>query len=109
MGNGDQTDPMWPEGLSHIRQWALNTGLMPAAQRLTLLAIACHAGEEGTCRISQNGLGNLTGSTRQTISQHIQSLGEAGHLEATPVTTDRGIQYRYLLTGVYRGWVPDPK
>ena len=104
-----EAQPYWPQGLPHIRHWSLNTGVMPPLHRFTLLAFSCHAGEDGKCDPSQGTIARLTGNTRQTVSEHVRFLVQIGEMETTPIITDQGLRYEYLLTGLYHDWVPTPK
>ena len=43
------------------------------------------------------------------MSEHVGFLVRIGEMETTPIITDQGLRYEYLLTGLYRDWVPTPK
>ena len=102
-------EPSCPNGMSEILDWAWTTGIMPPPQRLTLLTISRHAGEAGKCDPSQSTIAELVGVARQTVSRHVQFLARIGELIVTPIITDQGLRYEYVLAGALNNWAPTPK
>ncbi len=100
----------WPEGISHIVDWARNTGpVIPDVHRIVLLAIAAHAAEDGFASVSMAKLAWLVGCSRQAVARRIMFLEDHELLEQEEHITDKGLGYRYLLTGLDRNWVRLPK
>ena len=100
----------WPEGIPHVVAWALNTGpVIPDTHRIVLHAIAAHATEDGFASVSMARIAWLVGCGRQAVARRIMFLEDHELLEQQEHISEKGLGYRYRLTGLDRNWVPLPK
>jgi len=67
---------------------------LPPGERLVMLALADHAGEDGTCYPSIRRLCERTGMSERTVQGHIKKLTQAGYLTVA-ANAGRGLANLY--------------
>lgn len=77
--------------------WAWDQECSNAGEKLTLIALADHAGEDGTCWPSSGRLCEKTGQGRSTIQRQLQRLADAGVISRETRYREDGSQTSSLV------------
>lgn len=72
--------------------WAWKQKVSPAARKFVLLALSEFADAEGTCRVSQVELAELTEQTERSVRSHLIALEEDGLISRAAVYDDMGFR-----------------
>lgn len=82
-----------------VMTWAWAVDCASSGEKLVLLALADHAGEDGTCYPSSGALAEKTGLGNSTVRHHLDALEERGVLSRVRRRRRDGKlgTYRYML------------
>lgn len=78
---------------AQVASWAWRRRVSPAGVKLTLLALASFANENGFYQGARGRLAGLTSQGERTVRRHLEALERAGLIQR---------QRRVALTGRYR-------